>query len=704
MADNCPWRNFRCPQCRAVYHAGEPALRPLVYPCQRSHEACFKCCSPLFLGGNCPQCEARQVLYKIPLGAMFSENEKLLALMEACHSFAFFGSTLGPLGEKEALKQSHNLLYDLRNCMNEHVKIAGDLPTLHLTAPHEMGIWKHDVNLISLARELQDNLFPHTAISMRKHLCLLGDSWPLATALGNLAIADPAKALPKQLKPLNDPDASPIDESEAADVEVEFARLFRALGELKQEKEFQSLHPLACDDEAMKLLSDLVRVHEYHPLRTTILGNEEHREQGEPGTLRKRAMKGDIEDLNKAVDIYLLLRLCMKKRNSFTLVSDWVMSQPGDWPTIEEEKLLESMQAGRRAASSNQVKATATDQTVGRAVSRLMSFRKGSAAAVSSPRRLLNVGGVRQTTAIGSVPPQPKAFLTLMIANLWDQLDFDRSGNLDMEEVREIFRLLLSRPLTAMVAREEVCENLGKANTWSRVDVLLACSSAALLLARDAKGQASKLWSLLDEDSNGAISEFEFRSLWDSACSKGVMEPLAQMAQHLLESQRESEKKMHEPEARRLPATESKPSSEPEMLRSARRLTATMTHDFAEGLHLPEAHQASSGEDLQARPCEQDRGDSRPSLLVSPSYLLQASNWFPQTPTATSMEVKAKEDVDSAKQRDDEAWSGSSLFMALCVGVRRHCASTPKLCNGRCVDGDRDRPVMESSRSPKDGE
>eukprot|EP00747_Dinoflagellata_sp_TGD_P093165 gnl/TRDRNA2_/TRDRNA2_165670_c3_seq1.p1 gnl/TRDRNA2_/TRDRNA2_165670_c3~~gnl/TRDRNA2_/TRDRNA2_165670_c3_seq1.p1 ORF type:complete len:268 (+),score=31.25 gnl/TRDRNA2_/TRDRNA2_165670_c3_seq1:2-805(+) len=239
--------------------------------------------------------------------------------------------------------------------------------------------------------------------------------------------------------------------------------------------------------------------------------------------------------------------------------------------------------------------------------------------------------------------PGPENYMALMTAYIWDELDVDVSGTLDMDEAREIFRLVISRPMTACVVRERVWQKLLSegSNTWTRCDVLLAASSAAVKIAKDSKDETSKLWWYLDADQSKVITELEFRKGWSNALSNSVLESMTQITLQVLKDQSV--------------AKETKAAKPMEAAAEAKGPEPPAISPLSLGAPFPATGSLNLGASL---------GGPFPSPLTSPRSMA--------SPRSMDGSIADEHETESGKPRGNEV-NVNSCYMAMCFGFRKSC-------------------------------
>lgn len=126
----------------------------------------------------------------------------------------------------------------------------------------------------------------------------------------------------------------------------------------------------------------------------------------------------------------------------------------------------------------------------------------------------------------------------LMVQVAWRCLDKNHNGKFEMEEAREMLRIILSRPLLCLVAlpkvmastphSEEYLEELPE--SWHTAMALRAITMAILYLATKAGEVAKTFWEGLDHDSNGAVNNAEFEALFVRSLEDNIVQPLVDAA------------------------------------------------------------------------------------------------------------------------------------------------------------------------------
>lgn len=268
---------------------------------------------------------------------------------------------------------------------------------------------------------------------------------------------------------------------------------------------FGRLMLLLSRPDALPLLTDLARSQVLCVTRETFVQREEsggHRVGRADGQLRKAGRKSGLLE---AIDAFLFLMLAQ--------VSDWE-------PTFLDKVLR---------------------------------------------RRPLIVGGSPKLAEDDDLvwPHDLWGLMRQVMVSLWAAADCDNTGKLDVAEARELFRLLLSRPLLPILVRESMPqfrlpfqEDSYMAQRSPQVQFtprralspqvepfevrqlhgLKAASRSILEAAALAEDLAAALWSGMDVYMRGCISGEEFKDEFQGSFSKTVLTPLSMVAIQRYES------------------------------------------------------------------------------------------------------------------------------------------------------------------------
>eukprot|EP00747_Dinoflagellata_sp_TGD_P107428 gnl/TRDRNA2_/TRDRNA2_170135_c1_seq11.p1 gnl/TRDRNA2_/TRDRNA2_170135_c1~~gnl/TRDRNA2_/TRDRNA2_170135_c1_seq11.p1 ORF type:complete len:519 (+),score=59.20 gnl/TRDRNA2_/TRDRNA2_170135_c1_seq11:114-1670(+) len=299
---------------------------------------------------------------------------------------------------------------------------------------------------------------------------------------------------------------------------------------------FEGLKPIVHDLYMVRLIADVVRGHALHPRRHEILLHEpvdeetqRMRNEGDQrstwrnmganeGDTDEPISMTDVEMLKKVVDAHIMTLILHSKPAIGCMVRDPTrVTLPADHDVTDERDIDERTQGASNFSGAR--------GKPGGAVRRMCGY-------TPAINRVLAPGWSRFPASTSA------QHLPLIMAYIWDAIDMNNSDALDEEEARELVRVMLSRPLIALVSVEMLWAEAPKPPpeqiAYSRLELLVACHQAVLKVAESSDAVAKNIWNTLNKNNDDRVEEAEFRLHWNSTVYSCVLDIVAKEARSLV--------------------------------------------------------------------------------------------------------------------------------------------------------------------------